>query len=293
MQHLPVPHLPVNDIFYLRQLWLYTLGVHHYYQGGNKAYFYMWSECDAGHGANEVISALNHVIENKVGAQCTKLKPFSDACTGQNRNYAMVRYLMTLVNTSRFETVQHCFPTRGHSFLPCDRDFAKLGRLKKDKERVGVPADWISYLGENNDITVFPSVKFFNYAKHFEPFFTKNVKSRGESFAVTKYKWILYTKGNNSVQVSQTSASNVWTEFNLLKAGFSFKEDGMIKPNMPSTRMYNGCIFSVPIKSDKLNDIKKLYAYLRPNEIEYFNSIKEKVAEPAPELAVTADDENP
>lgn len=187
MQHLPLPHFPVNEIFYLRQLWLHTFGVHHCYKGGDQAYFFMWSECDAGHGANEVISCLNNVLLNKVGEECTKLKFFSDACTGQNRIYAMVRYLMTLVNTSRFNVIRHYFPTRGHSFLPCDRDFAKLGRLKKNKERVGVPGEWISYFGENNNIAPFPGIKFFNYAKHFEPFFKKTVKSKGDTFAVTKY----------------------------------------------------------------------------------------------------------
>lgn len=71
MQHLPLPHLPVNEIIYLRQLCLYTFGVHHYYKGGDQAYFFMWSECDAGHGANEVISCLNNVLLNKVGGECT------------------------------------------------------------------------------------------------------------------------------------------------------------------------------------------------------------------------------
>lgn len=47
-------------------------------------------------------------------------------------------------------------------------------------------------------------------------------------------------------------------------------------PTMPSTRLYNG-IFTVPIKKEKLNDLKKLFSYLTPNEVEYYNSIKEKV----------------
>ncbi|KAJ8879664.1 hypothetical protein PR048_020272 [Dryococelus australis] len=142
MQHVPVP-LPENEVFYLRQLWLYTFGLHHYYQGGAQAYFYMLSECDAGHDANEVISSLNHFIQNKVGTQCTDLRLFSDASTGQNSNYAMVRYLTTLVNTSRFKTFQLCFPTQGHSFLPCDRDFAKLGwGTLEIPEKTRHPAEW-------------------------------------------------------------------------------------------------------------------------------------------------------
>jgi hypothetical protein len=28
MQNLPLPHIPVEDIFYLRQRWVYTVGIH-------------------------------------------------------------------------------------------------------------------------------------------------------------------------------------------------------------------------------------------------------------------------
>lgn len=276
MQHVPVPHLPVNEVFYLRQMWVYTFGIHHYFQGGDKDYFYMWCECDAQHGANEVISCLNHFIENKVGQQCDTLMLFSDGCTGQNRNHTMIRYLMTLVNTSRFKTVQHFFPTRGHSFMPCDRDFAKLGKLKKRTEKAAVPGDWVTLFSESNNVIKFPEISFFDYAKHFAPSFKKTVKSQNDTFTVTKYKRFLYNKEKNTVSVSLTSCSNVWLSFNLLKKGFSFTDPSLKKPDMPEDRLYPTS-FSVPIKSEKLKDIKKLYRYLSPEEAAYYDCVIEKV----------------
>lgn len=53
---------------------------------------------------------------------------FSDGCFGQNRNHAMVRMLSCLVTTKMFKDIKQYFPIRGHSFLPCDRDFAVLKR---------------------------------------------------------------------------------------------------------------------------------------------------------------------
>lgn len=273
MQHVPVPHLPVNEVFYLRQMWVYTFGIHHYFKGGNKDYFFMWAECDAKHGANEVISCLKHFIETKVGEQCDTLVLFSDGCTGQNRNHTMVRYLMTLVNSSRFKSVQQFFPTRGHSFMPCDRDFAKLGRLKKKKERAAVPGEWVELFSERNNVITFPEITFYDFTTHFAPFFKKAVKSQGDTFTITKYKRILYTKGKNCVSVSMTSNSNVWIAFNLLKRDCSFTDSRLTKPKMPEDRLYR-YPFSVAVKPEKIKDIKKLYQYLSPEEVAYFDCVK-------------------
>ena len=53
-QNLPLPHIPVGDVFYMRQLWLYVFGVHEC--GSNRAVTYSWPEFIAGKGSNEVVS---------------------------------------------------------------------------------------------------------------------------------------------------------------------------------------------------------------------------------------------
>ena len=56
-QHnLPLPHIPVGDVFYMHQLWLYVFGVHSC--GDNRVSMYCYPETTA--GSDEVISCLHH-----------------------------------------------------------------------------------------------------------------------------------------------------------------------------------------------------------------------------------------
>lgn len=66
----------------------------------------------------------------------TELRLFSDNCPGQNKNHCVVRFCMALVDTGRFKKVQQFFPIRGHSFLPCDRDFGVIKRSLKKHDRI-------------------------------------------------------------------------------------------------------------------------------------------------------------
>lgn len=38
-----------------------------------------------------------------------------------------------------FERINYNFPVRGHSFLPCDRDFGSIKRLLRKVDRVYTP----------------------------------------------------------------------------------------------------------------------------------------------------------
>lgn len=52
MQNLPLPVMPVNDMFYLRKLWQYVFGLHDL--KSNMATFYTYSEVIAQRGSNPV-----------------------------------------------------------------------------------------------------------------------------------------------------------------------------------------------------------------------------------------------
>ncbi|KAJ4437038.1 hypothetical protein ANN_17172 [Periplaneta americana] len=72
MQHVPVPKIGVNEIFYLRQLWLYTFGIHQH-SIEKPFFFFCWSETDSGHGVNDVLSCLLTLIKERVGPQVDTL----------------------------------------------------------------------------------------------------------------------------------------------------------------------------------------------------------------------------
>ena len=131
-QNFPFPHLPVGEIFYKRQLWFYNFSVHSCKTG--QPVMYTWPEPTARRGCREVISCLNHFIQTKVPHTVKHLDLFSDGCRGQNHNHTMLRYLFTLVDQNRFQSIIFHLPIRGHSFLPCDRQFAVIERMKHKKD---------------------------------------------------------------------------------------------------------------------------------------------------------------
>nr|CAH7761217.1 unnamed protein product [Callosobruchus chinensis] len=44
--------------------------------------------------------------------------------------------LLALTDATHFSKILHYFPVRGHSFLPCDRDFAIIKRKLRKSDRI-------------------------------------------------------------------------------------------------------------------------------------------------------------
>lgn len=142
-QNLPLPHLPVGDLFYMHQLWLYVFGVHSC--GDNEVSMFCWPESIAKRGSDEVISCL-HAYLSQLPPETTSLRLYSDGCGGQNKNSNVMHYLFTLVAIGRFEYIRHTFPVRGHSFLPNDRDFGQTEVNKQRNERIYTPIQWMEVI---------------------------------------------------------------------------------------------------------------------------------------------------
>ena len=75
MQNLPLPHLPIQDVFYCRQLWFYIFGVHECGEGS--ATMYCYDETVARKSPNEVVSLLDNYFR-KLPAAVTTLNLYSD-----------------------------------------------------------------------------------------------------------------------------------------------------------------------------------------------------------------------
>lgn len=140
IQNLPLPNIPVQEIFYFRQLWVYAFEIHNLKD--KTGHFYTYHEGQARKGPDEVCTFLYDYIVNHIPAGVTELHLFSDGCPGQNRNHTMVRFLLALQSSKRFKKIYHYFPIRGHSFLPCDRDFGTVKRLVRRHDRIYVPEEY-------------------------------------------------------------------------------------------------------------------------------------------------------
>ena len=171
-QNLPLLHLPVGEIFYLRQLWLYAFGVH--CCSDDSASIFYWDETVAKKGANEVISCLDYYFTRTLPDEVDTLNLYSDGCGGQNKNRFVIMYLYSLVKLGRFKKIKHVFLIRGHSFLPCDRDFGVIEQKKRKKERVYVPKEWMTLIETARKRKPFDVVGadqsiFHDYQEHLSP----------------------------------------------------------------------------------------------------------------------------
>jgi len=119
---LPLHKLSTSISFYLRQLWLYNIGIHMVMKNETRAYFNLWSEDEAGRGCEEVGSALLAFLDNSdFGGN---LIAWSDSCCGQNKNFFIICLWQYLVAKHRFDVIDHKFPELGHSYIGSDRHFA-------------------------------------------------------------------------------------------------------------------------------------------------------------------------
>lgn len=69
---------------------------------------------------------------------------FTDNCSSQNKNYALVQYLYTIVveNTFELKTIIHRYSEPVHSFLPCDKAFGIIEKRRRKLENAFLPDDY-------------------------------------------------------------------------------------------------------------------------------------------------------
>ena len=112
---LPRPMLSTCAAFYLRQIWLYNVGIHLVQQGASRQYFHIWSEDQASRGCHEVGSALLTFFKT-VDVKEKVLVAWYDSCAGQNENFFILCLWQYLIAKKQFQVIHHKFPEPGHSY---------------------------------------------------------------------------------------------------------------------------------------------------------------------------------
>lgn len=139
MQNISLPCIPVQEMFYYRQLSLYPFCIKNL--KSKESRFFLYHEGVAMKGPNETCSFLLQYIQEQVPRTIKKLYIFSDGAGGLNRNHMMIRLCQALVDTRRFDKIVHRFPVRGHSFLPNDRSFGTVKKVIKRRDRYYLPKE--------------------------------------------------------------------------------------------------------------------------------------------------------
>ncbi|PSN53375.1 hypothetical protein C0J52_03822 [Blattella germanica] len=271
MQNLQLPQIPIQDTFYLRQLSVSVFNVHDLRSG--RARFYLYHEGIARKSPDEVCSFLFDYINENVGQHVKHLYLFSDSCGGQNKNHAMVRFCLMLVAQGRFQFITHYFPIRGHSYLPCDRDFSMVKRKIRKMDRIYLLKEYAELIIEsskkmNFEVKIAKTEEVLNFKEWWPQFYRKNaisVETQGRAthrnnkqhFHVTQFMQFCYS--HETVGVVKVRSFIDGAEEHT----FQLTEPSVIPPS-PMSQAYQD---NIPINEKKMHDLRRFLPFLPKEEI--------------------------
>lgn len=281
MQNLPLPVLPVQEVFYLRQLWVYEFCVHNMKTG--KATFYSYHEGQALKGPNEVASFLNDYISDNITTDITELHLFCDGCPGQNKNNTIIKFLLAL-SASRNIKIRMYFPQRGHSFNDCDRDFATVKRKIRREDRLFTHQQYVdliysSTIGKKfsvKTITYSDVIDFKSWCKvNFKAkplsersYGKKVAKEDKVSFQVSTFFEFIFSPEKPGEVVCRPFIDN---EMN--NEAFILSKTKGCCSNTPTIDNFPCYSSKLPINVLKMNDLQKLRQYVPGNFENFYEEI--------------------
>lgn len=236
---------------------------------------YMYHEGIAKRGPDEVCTFLYEYIMASIPEGVTELHLFCDGCGGQNRNNTFLRFLLALTASGRFARIESYFPVRGHSFLPCDRDFGLIKKRIKREDRLYVPEEYCSLVEESRSIKPSKVVRvasesILDFQSWWSTYYKKSTTSMrtnaraGLKFQITKYYHFEFESESRGCLIAHPyidSAEEVLYSFSKSTAD----------PLLPTKQLYGAD--GVPIKAKKLADINRLHRYLPDEHKEFYDRI--------------------
>lgn len=284
MQNLPLPCLPVQEVFYYRQLWVNEFCIHNL--STEKATFYSYHEGEAHKGPDEVCSFLADYLQTHISESVEELILFCDGCPGQNRNNTVLRFLLALVLTEKFQKISIYFPQRGHSFNDCDRDFGTVKRKIRRHDRIFSPEEYENLIISSSttnkfDVKHITSQDVASFKTWWPTFFKKKVlsvrsvgkavpKEEKVSFAVNQFYEFSFNHAEPGVIVAKPYIDSIIEERFLLLKTLQKDSLPLAIPYPVNSPAYQG---KIPINSKKIEDIKKLQQYIPDKYKPFYDEI--------------------
>ena len=278
-QNLPVPTLTHGPMFYLRQLWVYNLGIHNC--TNETAVMCMWDETIAGRGANEIISCLMEYI-SELPPSVKTLTCYSDSCFGQNKNTQIICFWTHLIAQKRFSRIDHKYLVRGHTYLPNDRDFAQIEK-RKASAKINLPQDWESVVRESCPSKPFvvkkmTRDKFYNVEPLTQHFTMRKKDHKGLPVLISKAHWLNFGEGEEDGEIvghpgeywmrSSFSEEEAWQKINIFKGRHKVSPPTNLELpiNYPNGH---------PINPKKVADLQTMIPYLPRSARDFYVSLKD------------------
>ncbi|KAL1502774.1 hypothetical protein ABEB36_007872 [Hypothenemus hampei] len=207
-----------------------------------------------------------------------------DNCWGQNKNHTVIRMLLALTDSRIFSKVLHNFPVRGHSFLPCYRDFALIKKELNKLDRIFTVHQITEIIIRSAKTIGKFSVKeveatdIIDCNKWWQEFYKNNSvteesktlpRSEAISFNISGFSCFKYTtKLTGNVKVYPYIDGLVSHNFSLLHPGVADYE-----VNFPTHLAYPRGM--IPIKKLKMDHIKKYSVFVDKEHKPFFDVILE------------------
>ncbi|XP_063219665.1 uncharacterized protein LOC134529465 [Bacillus rossius redtenbacheri] len=281
MQNISLPCIPVQELFYYRQLSVFPFAIHNLKT--DEASLFLYHEGQANKGPNETCSFLHKYISDNVPPCVKELHLYSDACGGQNKNNCMVRFLLSLTDTNRFDIIIHRFPIRGHSYLACDRDFALVKRVLKKTDRyyvpmevcqlitsAGVPGKFTVNMVTSDDVLDFKNWWPSHYKKtclSLESQSKAVPRSQKQDFAVSRFVEFQYNSRHKGTVVASEFIGGLVSHTFVLRQS----SDKSLNPTIPVQKAYPAK--NVPINAKKIIDLKKVLRYVPGEHRDFYDEI--------------------
>ena len=138
-----------------------------------------------------------------------KLVVWSDRCVGQNNNWTTLNTCCYLVQSRYFTEMSQKFVS-GHSFLPCDCDFALIEK-KKRGSKVFIPSEWKYVIGDAkvNEPFIVNEMNQTDF-KNLQVVEEHLLKSKNKELKITKNLWYSFDDPFNMYSRASHNALQPW-----------------------------------------------------------------------------------
>lgn len=280
MQNMSLPVIPVQDTFYLRQLNVNLFCIHDVKK--NHATLYIYHEGIAKKGPNEVCSFVFEYLSS-VPNDIKEVHVYSDNCGGQNKNHALNSVFLAFTDSGRFEKIEQFYPIRGHSFLPCDRDFAIVKRALRKHDRLYSMHQLTEIIITSSVSRKFTVVEvetcdIKNFKDWWQEFYKKTCVSeetRGRQvqkkdkvqFGISSVMHFTYG-GDTAANGTIVTRSHI---DGLLVNTYKLSHGNDPRPSFPVRLAYE--TGKVHIKPQKVQDIRSLLPYVPPEYMDFYEEL--------------------